>query len=191
MNLTGRGVLGFLDFSVALSDNRFDDPQNEQYTLRYNRNGVDLAYGTIQGTLLNTNPLVSFSRSLEGTAGGYTMGRSSLRFVRSETRGDARTVTIEGNNSPGPYYLQSGRIVNDSLRVLVDGKIQRLGEDFNLDAELGSITFVDRSIAPLLPVLLAGDDAARAGRRGRLREALADDRRYVRSVRDRSVTGLD
>lgn len=154
MNLTGRSVLGFLDFSVSLSDNRFDDPQNEQYTLRYNRNGVDLAYGTIQGSLLNTNPLVSFSRSLEGTVGGYTLGRSNFRFVRSQSRGDARTVTIEGNNSPGPYYLQSGRIVNDSLKVLVDGQIQKLGEDFNLDAELGSITFVDRSVPPTSAIIV-------------------------------------
>ncbi len=166
MTISGSKVLGLLDFSFALNDNRFSDPANERYTLGYNRNGVDFAYGTIQGSLLNTNPLVSFSRSLEGAMGGYARGRAAFRFVRSEARGDVRTVPIEGNNTPGPYYLQSGRIVNDSLRVLLDGKVQRLGTDFNLDAELGSITFVDRSIPPTSAIVVTYEAFGVESRRG-------------------------
>ena len=173
MTVSGNKVLGLLDFSFSLSDNRFSDPANERYTLSYNRNGVDLAYGTIQGSLLNTNPLVSFSRSLEGTMGGYSRGRAAVRFVRSQARSDARTVTLEGNNTPGPYYLQSGRIVNDSLKVLLDGRIQRLGADFNLDADLGSITFVDRSVPPTSAIVVTYEAYGVDARRGSIEGAAA------------------
>ena len=148
LQVTGAQVLGVLNFDFRFNDNRFQDPQNQQYTLRYQNAEYDLAYGTIQATLLNSNQLIGFSRSVEGFVGGWNDGNFSARVLTTQARGSARTVVIEGNNSAGPYYLQGGRVIDGTLRLQVDGQALSLGRDFILDAELGTITFLDRVIAP-------------------------------------------
>lgn len=148
MNIQGRKVLGLLDFNLQIADNRLNDPDQRRVTVNYDRGPLKLSAGDIQGSLLNSNRFVNFSRQLSGAQVGYSLGRTDVRMLRSQTRGTVRTVSIEGNNSVGPYYLQSGRIRAESLEVRVDGEPVRLGVDYDLDSELGAITFISRVIAP-------------------------------------------
>jgi len=148
MTVAGRKVLGLLDFNLQIADTRFDDPDASRVTLNYARGPVALSLGDIQGSLLNTNRHMRFSRTLNGAIAGFQQGRFAVRALRSESRGTATTVSIQGNNSIGPYYLQSGRVRANTVEVLVDGVRQRLGEDFELDSELGAITFISRLVPP-------------------------------------------
>lgn len=154
IRLTGRKVLGILDFDAQLQDSRLLDPQEQRFTLRYNRGPVDLSYGDIQGSLLNTNRWASFSRNLRGAQAAVRTGRFAFRAVRSEPKGDPRTITISGNNSAGPYYLQSSQVTRGSERVLVDDVPQRLGQDYSISYEIGSITF-DRVIPPTSTIVVS------------------------------------
>ena len=154
MTIQGQQALGFLDFNIRLNDNRFQDPQQQQYLLNYKKGLWDLNYGTVQASLLQTNPFASFSRSLEGFAGGYKSGHLEVKAIRSQPRGSARTVVIEGNNSVGPYYLQGGRIIEGTVAVEVDGQPVRLGVDYILDSEIGTLTFLTRLIAPTSSIVV-------------------------------------
>ncbi len=148
LSVQGSKVLGVLDFRATFTDNRFSDPEQQQYTLSYKKGYWDLNYGTVQASLLNTNRFASFSRSLDGFSGGFKQGRTETKFISSEARGATRTITIEGNNTPGPYYLSSGRIIGGSIRILLDGVELQQGVDYLVDTSIGSISFLNRVIPP-------------------------------------------
>lgn len=168
LQITGNKVLGFMDFRANFTDNRFADPEQQQYTLNYNRGGLDFSFGTVQASLNSGNRFINFSRSLEGLNVGFTKGRVSTRVIRSETRGATRTVTIEGNNTSGPFTLQSGRIIPDTLQLRLDGEVLTLGKDFTLDLMIGTVSLVNRIVPPTSALVATYESYDFAGQRGTL-----------------------
>lgn len=148
LSIAGNRVLGVLDFRATITDSRVQDPDLQRWTLTYGAGSWRAAYGDISGTLTNTNRFTRFGRSLNGGQVEYRSGPWRAVALRSETRGAATTVSIEGNNTAGPYYLQSGRVRAETVAVQVDGEDVRLGVDYIVDTELGTITFIDRLIPP-------------------------------------------
>jgi hypothetical protein len=148
MSVSGRKVLGVLDFQMQFTDTRLQDPDAQKVTLNYDRGPIKVSMGDIRGSLVNTNRFAGFTKQLNGVMAGFDDGRLQFRAVRSQSRGSARTVNLEGNNSTGPYYLQSGRILSDTIEVRVDGQPMKLMEDYVVDSDLGAITFVNRIIPP-------------------------------------------
>lgn len=154
ISVQGRKVLGLFTFDAHIQDSRFLDPQGQRFTISYDRKGLELAYGDVQGSLLNTNKFAAFSRSLKGFQATYITGKFTARALRSQPKSDARTITIPGNNSAGPYYLQSSQIVQDSERVTVDDQPQALGTDYSIDYEIGSLTFISRIVPPTSTIVV-------------------------------------
>jgi hypothetical protein len=166
VTVIGSKVLGVLNFQMSFADSRFSDPENQRVSLNYKRGGFAVDAGDIQGSLLNTNPLAGFSRQLRGLSAEYKGGRFAAKALHSETRGTARTISLTGNNSLGPYYIQNGRLVSGSEKVQVDGREQALNVDYTIDYEAGSITFLNTPIAPSSTILVtyeAYDFNTRAG----------------------------
>lgn len=168
LSLQGNNVLGFLSFRANFTDNRFSDPEQQQYLLSYQRGPWDLNYGTVQASLQSNNQFMNFSRSLDGIVAGYKLGRFETRFLRSEARGAARTATIEGNNTAGPYFINSGRIIGGSVNVLLDGVQQRAGADFVLNTDEGSLTFVGKTIPPSSSIVVSFESFDLSSQRGSL-----------------------
>jgi hypothetical protein len=144
--VNGRKVAGVLDFDFQLENNRFGDPQGQRTTLSYERKGWSAKVGDIQGSLLNTNMFATFNKTLRGGMVGYQSGRFQVRALRSDVRGSARTVTLQGNGSAGPYYLNANQLVQDSEQVRVDGTLLKIGVDYTFDYQVGAVTFINRSI---------------------------------------------
>ena len=155
MSITGRNVLGSIGFNVQLSDSRFGDPQAQRATLNYKRGPIAVDVGDIQGSLLGGNRFAVFNKSLRGVAATVRTGRLAFKAVRSQSRGSAKTVSLNGNNSPGPYYLGSSQVVSDSESVRVDGQEMLLGQDYSISYELGAITFVSRTIPPTSTIIVS------------------------------------
>jgi hypothetical protein len=154
LRVKGRGVLGLFDFDVSFADNRFDDPEDRRFTINYDRGPIRSSFGDIRGSLLNSNPFALFNRRLQGAMVEYTSGRTRLKMLRSEAKGASRTVSFEGDNTVGPYFLQSGRIVADTVSVQIDGRPATLLTDYVVNGEIGTITFVDRIIPPTSTVIV-------------------------------------
>lgn len=171
MRIEGKKVLGFLNFQMQLQDSRFQDPQGQKMTLEFERSGWKATAGDMQGSLLNTNRFASLSKTMRGASIGFTGGRLSFKALRSESRGDARTVVLQGNNSSGPYYLQSSQLVADSETVRLDGQMMRLGSDYVIDYELGSITFVNRLVPPTSSIVVSYEALGYGGESGSLQGA--------------------
>lgn len=167
----GRKVLGLFNFSAQILDSRFTDPQQQKFTLDYQSKGWTVGAFDIQGSLPNTNRFATFSRSLRGVSVGYRAGRFEAKALRSESRGEARTVVLPGNNSSGPYYLQSSQIVADSEQVEIDGEPMRLGQDYVINYELGAITFIDRIVPPTSSIVVTYETLAFNAARGTIQGA--------------------
>lgn len=144
LQINGRGLFGGLEFEAGLQQGRFNDPQSQRVTVRWRQGKWTADWGDFQASLVNTNPLARFNKTVDGVGLAYASGGFEARAVRSEVRGDARTVSIVGNNTAGPYFLQSSQIVRGSERVQIDDEPQSLGQDYSIDYELGTITFVNR-----------------------------------------------
>lgn len=154
LTVSGRDVLGLFNFDANINDSRFKDPQNQRFSLNFNRNGFTVDAGDIQGSLLNTNPYASVNKQVKGLGFGYKKGPFAIKFLRTDTKGASRTISLQGINSPGPYYLSSSQIIRGTERVEVDGQTMVLGTDYTISYEIGAIQFVGRSIAPTSTILV-------------------------------------
>lgn len=168
IQLSGRRVLGAINFDATLVDDRFDDPQTQKFSIDVERAGWTLNLGDVLGSLPTNNRFVPFSRSLRGVQVGYKSGGFSARALRSEAKGSPRTVTLNGNNSPGPYYLQANQIIADSETVRVDGLELVRGTDYIISYEAGSLTFIDRNIPPTSTIAVTFEALGINSRRGDL-----------------------
>lgn len=158
VNLSGRQVFGVLNFEMTLSDNRFQDPQSRKITLEYDRGPWSASAGDINGRLINTNRFATFFRPLRGAQVGYRSGPLQLRSLYSEARGSTKTVTIQGNNTTGPYYLGASQIVIGSEKVRVDDTDMRLGIDYVISYEIGTIQFVNRVVPPTSQIIVTFEE---------------------------------
>jgi hypothetical protein len=140
--------LGFLSFDWRWSNSRFRNPYDARITYTYESPNLTLEVGDITASLGGANPLVGFNRTLKGASATATWGRNRFRYITSETKAAARTITISGNDSPGPYYLQGSQIVDGSERVQVDGVEKRRGDDYTIDYFGGILRFRDGMIIP-------------------------------------------
>lgn len=161
----GRRVFDVLDFSLAIPDSRFQDPQAQRYLFDYDKRGLRLQYGDIQ-TNIRGNRFANLSKSLQGAQGSYRRGRLSISAVRSEAKGSAKTVSIPGNNSAGPYYLNANQVVRGSESIEVDGVPMVLGRDYIIDYELGAVTFLNRIVPPTSTILVSFEAFSLSGDRG-------------------------
>lgn len=148
MTIRVNKFLGFLSFDWRWTNSRFRNPYDSRVTYTYESPNFTLEWGDITASLGSSNPLVGFNRTLKGATAQAQWGNSRMRYIRSETKAAARTIQIQGNDSPGPYYLQGSQIVDGSERVQVDGVEKRRGEDYTIDYFGGILRFRDGTIIP-------------------------------------------
>lgn len=144
VHVNGTKVLGVLNFDLNIQDSRFTDPQANRVSLDFQKGPWSANLGDIRGSLASENRFARFDKSLTGAQLSYKSKRLQVRAIASEVRGQPRTVSVQGNNSSGPYYLQSSQIVRGSETIVVDGVQQKFGQDYIMDYELGSVSFVNR-----------------------------------------------
>lgn len=164
--ISGDKVLGVLMFDVHLSNDRFRRPQDDKLVLSYEKSGIKTQLGDISASLFNTNELVGFRRSMRGAQIEAKTGPIKLKGVYTNIRSAARTISIQGNNTSGPYYLQAGFIVEGSVSVRVDGEQQKLGDDYIINVDAGTITFLEKVIPPTSTIVISYETLGRNQDRG-------------------------
>lgn len=144
IRIDGRKVANYLNFNFNIQDSRFVDPQGSKFSIDVIEPRWEINLGDIRGRLTNTNRFTRFDRSLSGGSVGYRSSGFEARILRSEPRGEAKTISLSGNNTAGPYYIQSSQIIRGSERIEVDGILQTFGQDYTIDYDLGAVTFINR-----------------------------------------------
>lgn len=146
IGVTGRKVLNVLDFDFTILDSRFTDPQGQKFTIDTTFKGLRAQIGDIQGSI--GGGLTSLNKTVRGAQVQFRSGRWSSKALYSAARGSARSVTLQGNNTAGPYYLQNSQIVQGSEQVRLDDQPLQIQRDYTINYELGSITLVNRIVPP-------------------------------------------
>ncbi len=154
VTLSGRDVLGMFNFDATIVDSRFKDPQNEKFSLNFKKGAWAVDAGDIYGSLLNTNQFATISKSMKGLGVQFKQGRFAAKVIRSDTKGASRTVTLQGINSAGPYYLASSQVIQGTESVQLDGQEMTLGKDYVINYEIGSIEFINRIVSPTSTILV-------------------------------------
>ncbi len=154
LNIVGQNVLGYLNFNMSLDNHSLGRPYANRMSLNYERGAWKADLGDITASLGGGNELIRLTRTTRGGAVQYQSGGLTAKFLFTQTRGAVKTISLTGNNSPGPYYLQAGYILDGSVRVQVDGVEQRLGVDYVVNLDQGTITFLNRSIPPTSTIVV-------------------------------------
>lgn len=153
ISVTGTRVFDTLTFNATIQDSRFRDPDNQRFLFEYARGPWRANYGDLFGTLTNTNPYASLNRTLRGGSLEFKSGGLTAKALTSQARGQARTLSFSGNNSTGPYFLQSSQIIRGSETVRLDGTTLQAGRDYILTPEIGVIEFT-RSVSPSSTIVI-------------------------------------
>lgn len=148
VDLRGRNVLGLFNFDATILDSRLNDPQGQKLSLDYKNKRLTVNAGDIYGSLINSNRYASYARSLRGVQGSYRTGSLTTKVLYTQARGTARTVSISGTNSSGPYFLQNNQIIRGSEKIQLDGQSMVAGTDYVIDYDSGSVTFLGRVVPP-------------------------------------------
>lgn len=146
VHVSGSKVLGVANFELNIQDSRFNDPQTNRVSVDIDRGPWTANFGDIRATLADSNRFTHFDKSLTGGTLGYRTKKLEARVVHSEIRGEPRSVSLQGNNSAGPYYLQSSQIARGTETIVVDGVVQKFGTDYTMDYEIGSVSFINSNL---------------------------------------------
>lgn len=150
LTLTGN-LIPRLSLTATITNNRWN-PNDRTMAMNYEGTKTKAALGDITASLTG-NELISFSKRLRGATVTQNFGFCSVTAIASQTKAATKTVTLTGNNTPGPYYLGASFIVDGSERVKIDEReISRTDSsgisNYTFDAFSGIITFRDGLIVP-------------------------------------------
>lgn len=74
--------------------------------------------------------------------------RWGFAALYSSPKGEAKYKKMYGDGTQGPYKLDAAPVVIDSERVYLDGVLQKRGDDYTVDYQAGTITFIRKTIDP-------------------------------------------
>ncbi|MCW5935393.1 MAG: hypothetical protein KIT45_14025 [Fimbriimonadia bacterium] len=147
-------LFGLFSMDWRWTNSRFNNPYDARITWGYESKNFQMELGDITASLTG-NDLVSFNRSLKGSSFMTKFGNGGrLKYISSQTRAAARTITVQGNDSAGPYYLQASQIVDGSERIRVDNVEKRRGEDYTIDYYSGILYFREGMIIPRISTIV-------------------------------------
>jgi hypothetical protein len=142
-DLTIQGKIGgIINFETRYSNSLYGNPYDNRLSLNYATSRFKIDAGDIQGSIVG-NSLIDFSRTLKGIQLSADLFKGlRLTTLYSETKSQPRTITLEGANRSGPYYVYAGLIVDGSERVRVNNRDMVKGEDYTLDPYTGELNFL-------------------------------------------------
>lgn len=92
-----------------------------------------------------------FTRLDKVLSGGWIKGdydKWGFSTLYSSPKGESKFTRRYGDGTQGPYNLDFSPVVIDSERITVDGIIQKRGDDYTIDYQAGTITFIKGVVDP-------------------------------------------
>jgi len=151
LTITGK-IAGIVNFQTRYNNNPYGNPHDNRLSLNYANRVFKIDAGDITGAIVG-NSLIDFSRTLQGVQVSANVMRGlRVTSLFSQTKALTRTVTINGGNGPGPYYVYAGQIVDGTERVRInDREVPK--EDYTLDLYTGELRFKPGIIVHELDVI--------------------------------------
>jgi len=110
------------------------------------RNGSTEAYfGDFTADLRETE-FSGFSKTLSGIRAQGDYEKWGFSALYSSPKGESKNIRLYGDGTQGPFKLDYAPVVIDSERVYLDGSLQKRGDDYTIDYQAGTVTFIKNLI---------------------------------------------
>ncbi len=132
--------------SYTLSTNPYTTPGQNRFKIDYSTSKARMQIGDINAGFQG-NSLIDFNRYLSGVQVENKWSRQlKTTTLFSKIKAETKTLSVQGNNSAGPYYMFSGQIVDGSAHVRVDNRDLQAGKDYTLDPTTGELRFLNGNV---------------------------------------------
>jgi len=121
--------------------------QQEKISILLRRGSTEAYLGDFTADLTETE-FCSLDKVLSGGRLKGDYGWWGFNALYSSPKGAAKFVRMYGNSTQGPYALGSAPVVIDSERIYLDGALQTRGNDYTIDYQAGTFTFIKKVIDP-------------------------------------------
>jgi hypothetical protein len=160
-DLTIQGsVAKTINFQTRLTNQFYSNPNDNRFSINYKTKGFTADIGDIQAGFTGGNSLIDFSRALKGVQVGVEVTKGlKLTTLYSQTRAQTRTISLNGANRSGPYYVYAGQVVDGSVQVRINNLQLEAGKDYTLDPFTGELNFLEGRIVGELDVIAISFEA--------------------------------
>ncbi|MBU1027135.1 MAG: hypothetical protein KKA31_05330 [Candidatus Margulisbacteria bacterium] len=119
--------------------------ENEDISIRLRRANTELYLGDFTAELTETE-FARLDKVLSGARVKGDYGNWGFSALYSSPKGEGKDKKFYGDGTQGPYNLDFTPVVIDSERVSVDGRLNKRGDDYTIDYQAGSVTFLNKVI---------------------------------------------
>jgi hypothetical protein len=148
VNVSGKAAGTDIDatfYRTSATGVSYAGEQEEKISVRLRQGSTEAYLGDFTADLTETE----FTRLNKVLSGARVKGdyeKWGFTALYSSPRGESKFTRRYGDGSQGPYQLEYSPVVIDSERVTVDGISQKRGDDYTIDYQAGSITFLRKVI---------------------------------------------
>jgi len=118
---------------------------DEEISILMRRGSTEVYLGDFTAELTETE----FSRLDKVLSGGRVKGdydQWGFTALYSSPKGESEFLRRYGDGTQGPYALDNSPVVVNSERVMLNGVSQKRGDDYTIDYQAGTITFIKQVI---------------------------------------------
>ncbi|MFC1511319.1 hypothetical protein ACFL5U_02930 [Candidatus Margulisiibacteriota bacterium] len=119
--------------------------REEDISILLRRGSTEAYLGDFTADLTETE-FAKLDKVLSGARLKGEYGNWGFNALYSSPKGEAKSTRRYGDNTQGPYQLGSSPVVIDSERVYVDGSRQKRGDDYTVDYQAGTVSFIRKTI---------------------------------------------
>jgi len=119
--------------------------REEKVSILLRRGSTEAYLGDFTADLTETE----FARLDKVLSGGRVKGdygHWGFNALYSSPKGEGKFTRMYGDGTQGPYQLGYSPVVIDSERVSVDGALLKRGDDYTIDYQAGSVTFLKKVV---------------------------------------------
>ncbi|NQT30319.1 MAG: hypothetical protein HQ596_07085 [Candidatus Saganbacteria bacterium] len=154
LNISGRAAGIDIDAtlfrSTALGVTQLGESE-EKIAIRMKRGSTEVFLGDFNPHLDETE-FTALDKMLSGGQIFGNYGRWGGLALYSSPKGEAKYALMYGDETQGPYSLGYAPVVINSERVYLNGLPQKRGDDYNIDYQAGTITFI-RGVVDLQSII--------------------------------------
>jgi hypothetical protein len=114
----------------------------EEISILMKRGSTEVFLGDFNAELTDAE----FSRLEKVLSGGRVKGeygKWGFTALYSSPKGESKTLRTYGDGTQGPYSTDFSPVVIDSDQVYLNGALQKRGDDYTIDYQAGTITFIN------------------------------------------------
>lgn len=91
--------------------------------------------------------LASLNKKITGVEIGYESKKTEFDFISSQAKSESRTISFNGNNTHGPYDMNTFEILPGSVQVRLNGQLMPANK-YDVDYFAGQINFCSNESPP-------------------------------------------